>query len=511
MNDYSKTNETERGGSMAGNKNIKAITAAGVLLLAGGVIPYQLWKIHNANTETNRSVLSEIINLSGEVSEGFNHGTIYSIEGIPISQDVRFEYTNEVGDVNEGVRHCALPAFTPVIGVSGVNGMISKCDDVLCSAAYKSNIMARTGDDIQTTLSYDGQIRATELLDAYFPQSMCESATVSVVLQDGAVLVAAGNNSYSYSDVFYYDRKPEHFAVDYTTENIAVGSVAKALTGRALLLNNDKLSKEDSLFNDKYKDLSFFKVENYTIHNWDYSNPDCYTEQVSSEDNLMARYVSFEDALKYSSNTYFLRHTLAFGFQKTFDEMDRIYQMTSDVDTEIYTLPGIECERLAFFFWGQDFKINPIRLCSMYNHALSSKAYTPFYVTSVNTPDGELLYKAVPDMREDLSFDIEKSDKLKEALSECFEYYSSNISEDITAKYSELIKEKRLLAKSGTAEVDELNHINNNTRVLTVLDEKKNVVATACILVEKPDAQCLVNDNILFTILFQTLEVSGVL
>ena len=482
-----------------------------IAFLALGLYVFNTLKNFSSSANEKKADTSAdiVLNGNGEYSNGYDHGTVYSIDGQAISAD-----TEITAGENKYMRHCGIPEFTPVLGIEGFgeNGLINKLDITLHSSAKKANIDKRKGNNIQTTFSYNGQITASSLLKYYFPLSICDGgASLAIVLKDGTVIVAAGSNAYQADFFDLNDEKtPEDICVDKSAENYAVGSVAKGITSATLLLNDKNISdREYSLYNPQFEDVSFFSHGGHTIH-----NHDCYISaayETVSDDGVLIRRIGLNQALVCSSNTYFWRHALNFGLDRTFNAMDEIFGITAPIRTEINTLNPVEVEkdRLDYFFWGQDFNTSPVRLCSMYNFALSGEKYSPFYITSVRTPDDVEVYRAKPQPTKTFKDDNMKK-FLREGLAKCFKSYSQYMDFSVYGAYTQLIDDNRILSKSGTADVIE-NEITNHSRILTVLDENHDVVCTACIAVKRATNKCTVNDNILFDIMFKTLEASGIL
>lgn len=452
------------------------------------------------------SSLEALLGTNGVSSAGFNHGNIYSIDGVKITEDVEY-YGNEY--------QCAADGFSSVLGAENVGGMINTCFDTLHSTANKVNVDMKTGNNIVTTFHYKGQTRAVQLLKNNYSFNDCNSASVSVVLKDGTILVAAGINSYKPNEI-NFTNLPKDFCIDQTVSNYKLGSVAKPVTSRTLLENDKyvrKINEEDSLRNEKYKDLSVFTSGTVTIRNHDCDIEKNY-EETDPVTGVRTRKISLPEALMYSSNTYFWRHAMTLGLDRTYKLENKLFNIGVPIQTEINTIKAVEVDdnRLDYFFWGQDFNCSTTRICEIYNHIISGEAYVPFYVTAVTLPDDQLIYKAVPKKVKSLDLDIEDNDLLRNSLSQCFEFYCKNIDSIYNnEKYKKLIENKRLLAKSGTADVDLDYGITNNTRVLTVLDDKDDVVCTASILVERAKHDAAVNDLIMFSILFEVLEATGII
>lgn len=469
---------------------ITALTAVAVLTVS------QILEF--TKVEKNKcSTLEMMIGNKGLSSAGFDHGDIYSIDGKLISENING-------------KQCASYGFSSVLGVEDMSGIIFNCYDTLHSSADKINVNMKKGNNIVTTIMYKPQMVATRLLKENFSFDTCSSAEVCIMLRDGAILTAAGLNEYDLSSVDF-NNPPKDLFNDYTTTNYKVGSVAKAITARMLLLNDDKLSSDDSLYNERYLDYSAYQANGVKITNWDYLIPQNYEETLADGES-MTRYVSLPKALCLSSNTYFWRHAMSFGLERAYKEECKLFGINMPIITDVNTIPPVDSDiRLDYYFWGQDMQCSVVRLCQIFNHILSSEAATPFYISAVYHPDDTLVYKAYPRMKKDLDFKMQKKDILKKGLVACFKTYCQNMPESVYSQFSALIENDRLLAKSGTADVDETLGLTNNTRMLTVLDENHEVICTACILAERCTPNAEISDYKMFSILFQTLEAAGIL
>ena len=180
------------------------------------------------------------------------------------------------------------------------------------------------------------------------------------------------------------------------------------------------------------------------------------------------------------------------------------------METEICTLDAVSCDdnRLYYFFWGQDFRTSVCRLCEIYNHALGSEAYPCFFCSAVYLPDNTEIYRADPQPSASLSFGTGADDILKDGLAGCFTSYG--IDPQLTQPYQSLIDEGRLLTKSGTADTVETKGLTNSVRVLTVLDENREVTATAALLVHNLQPGSLGTQK-MYRILLETLDAAGVI
>ena len=338
-------------------------------------------------------------------------------------------------------------------------------------------------------------------LAEHFPEEICTDACVCVVLRDGAVVVDAGSNACE-ADDYFSDDKIKRIHEHYAVEPLQTGSVIKAPMARILQLYDGKLPQEWSVYSDTFEDISYYDTPNgIRIHNHDYKNPNCYER---NDQGLYIRESSLAQALMKSSNTYFLRHMLTLGgnAQHAYQIAGETFGLFEPIKTEIAELAPVTCteDKLMYYFWGQSFNCAPIRLCEIYNHALSGDAYTPFFVSTVYLPDQTVIYQADPQPRQNLHFDVQQQDILKDALAQCFDAY--RISETVTKDYGALIAQKRLLTKSGTAET--AGDRTNAVRVLSVLDDNMELTATACIAVHNPETP--ISQDLLYQILLETLH-----
>lgn len=458
-----------------------------------------------AQTMSVSSFLGKLSNLDGTTtSAGYDAGEIYSIDGQMIAR-------NMAGNGGWS-KLCGAPCYNGLLGSDGTAGAIHAWSPILTSANDAVNRSMRKGNSIQMTISDAAQTYAGNALSEAFPSTVCKSAAIAIVLYDGALLCAAGNNAkmqfpddYFSEDASVLNRAHENSAMNA----YAVGSLAKVLLARVLQLQNDSLSEEFSLYSPKFHDVPTVTFES-TIHNFDFESESEYPLKDAAGTSY--REVSFSEALQKSSNTYFLRHAAALG---TPEEVFALLNQTFDfraVQTESFLLNAIECpaNRLRYFQFGQDFVTSPVRICQMFNHAISGDAYAVFDVANVMLPNGECIYRAHPMPREDLHFDVAEDDILKAAMADCFASY--HIADAITAPYQEYIINKRFLAKSGTADVTPTTV--NASRMLTVLDEDGQVIASACVLVNRLEKSCPQYQNLnntLFSLLLESCCQAGIL
>lgn len=520
------------------NSKLKARTFSICVILALLIAFGTAFDIATDTTEkTNISPLAEVLKIdSRKVNPGNKAGMVYSLDGQPIAVREKVTPGKDGGKEIKSESKQSLNAkdeYLSIIGRKGSGGLIYKCDDILFSNAQWINRKEREGDSIVTTLSDKAMKAAYEELKKY-PASnndpSANQASITVVLRDGSVICAAGNN--------VEDKK----FVDYTAEASAKGSVWKVPTTRYLLLNNDRIKAKNEAYSldekypadkDKFKDIPTYMIDgSTTIGNWDDESAgrydhsyvfdlkehknviyqkDKFNYEQDENGNPIIPYdpVDLKEALGNSSNTFILRHVELLGlpdgvdipffnhssssFVKPFEEMNNMFALDKKIATEINTLQAVppkddsgkpDISRYPYWFFGQDAVISSVQLCSTLNHVFTGEFYKPFYVAKVMHPDGEVTYTAEPKKDERFSFDVNlKKDPLKEALNYCFKGYveDKRVPKEIQNELAPLVESGRILAKSGTAQVDVANKTYNNTLVLTVLDEKcENVIASAC-------------------------------
>lgn len=444
------------------NAKRSSITVLVMSLALTVVIILSIVRVMAAANETDATPLEHVIG-SADFAVGNNYGMIYSITG----QELVTEHNG---------RQVSTSNFTNIIG-SESGGMIYQCKPILLSNAAQINRSERQGNNIITTLHPVGQGMAAQMLSDYDVDKV--EASITVVLRDGAVLVSTGNNSY---DTSAYDEVelPKDFYVDYSAAAKEKGSCFKPITYRMLLQNVDSLPPNLDITGDSFEDISYAIINNSKIRNWDYGSPNSYEH---NENGLYIRYCSLSDLLQRSSNTAPLRCAKALGFKNAYEQMKQMYGIDQSLITEINSISGISlsADRLPWLFFGQDACLSPIRMCQLYNHAISGKFYSPFYTVAITQPDGNVIYTASPVEKTEyhLSVDVE-NDILNNAMEDTFESY---ISDSLRAKYpAELLASRRLLAKSGTAE--NTDGTENRTIMLTLLNEdRSDVVCSACISV----------------------------
>jgi len=305
---------------------------------------------------------------------------------------------------------------------------------------------------------------------------------------------------------------PSDFGVSLPSEAYTVGSTAKPVFDRTLLLNDDFLDEETSLFNPAYEDFSEYQLPNgKVIHNWDYGIPEYYSTAL--EYSQFSREIDLKHSLLYSSNVYILRHAFAIGLDKAFQMENDIFNQTSAIKLDTSAIiPAVTVEesRLPYFFWGQDYQCSLLRLCSQYNQLISGECHIPFYTAAVYAPDKTLLYTASEHQEEAYSFSVEDDDILVDAMKACAFSYMQDTAVEQNPKYAKLLEDGQLLAKSGTAEVTDDGSITNNSRMLTLLDENGRVICSAGILVTHSEGKNIDN-GIMFSTLLQVLEAANVI
>ncbi len=423
---------------------------------------------------------------------GNDYGMIYSIDGKELAGF--YTESNPLYVSNNG--------YSSIIG-SEAGGMIYRCKPILLANNAQINRSQRQGNNIITTLHPVGQETAVQMLSDYDVEHI--EATITVVLRDGAVLVAAGNNSYDESS-FSSMIVPKDLYVDYSASAKEKGSCFKPVTYRMLLQNIECLPANLDITSDCFEDIGYIKINGETIHNWDWRYPSCYE---SNDDGVYTRYCDLSELLQRSSNTAPLRCIKAIGFKDSFEQMKQMYGIDLPLITEINSIAGVSLssERLPWLFFGQDACLSPVRMCQLYTHVVSGKFYSPFYIAAITQPDGSVIYTASPAEKTEYHLDVDvEKDILNNALEDTFESYLTN---GLRAKYpNELLTSRRLLAKSGTAE--NADKTENRTIMLTLLNENRSdVVCSACISVNHVPEGSISNESLIDKLLqvMYTIEI----
>ncbi len=381
------------------------------------------------------SPLESLVGSDGHYAAGNQYGAIYSIDNVLIAD----EYTHD-----GKTKYCAVKGYSSIIGSEGSGGLIYSLRQTLLSNASDINKTAHRGNSVVTTLNSKGMKTANSILSTFDDE--CE-ASITLVIRDGAVLVAAGNNSYS-PEAFFYPAKYENLYVDFTASMNSVGSSIKPVMDRMYLLHNDEFDKDDKLGNEEFIDFSFIRLDDGSvIHNHDYYVSDCYNGITEEDSSLFWRHCSLSEALQWSSNGYHILHAQKLGFTNAYSYLNDMSGIQRPMTTEINTLNSVTChkDRLPWFFFGQDFECSPVRLCHLFNHIIGGIFTQPFYVAQVIQPDGTVIYEAKSISRPEYRIKIKTEDDiLIEAMADTFESY---VNEPVSARY-----DRRILAKSGTAE-----------------------------------------------------------
>jgi hypothetical protein len=205
-----------------------------------------------------------------------------------------------------------------------------------------------------------------------------------------------------------------------------------------------------------------------------------------------------------------LRHAQYLGFSKFYASLQSLYGLDKEMVTDISALSGLSTEesRIPWLAFGQDAYLSATRLCAMYNYTFSGDFYTPFYVAQVLAPDGSTLYQATPTPNSNYTLDAQKREILKDALCDCFTAYTGSM-------YADLAQQRRILCKSGTAEVDILSSdgtitkAENRVMMLTILDTDGRVIASGCACVNHTTDS--VSNVTLIQMLLETASAMGML
>jgi len=470
-----------------------------------------------------------------QASEGNSYGTLYTLDGVQMTERKFIDtksgtVSGESVTRSKGQELCMPTAecYACAVGIDHVSahGLLTDCQRILKANASASNRQYAVGDNIVTTIVSSAQEEAYAQLQEL--NGKCRWSSIVVVGSDGAVLVDAGSNGkaildYDRSLEEYYKsgasgRMPEPSERLYTyyefgsCEPECIGSSFKPVTARLLALNEDKLSEEYRLGNMSFEDIPEVTVgagtEEETLHNYDYTVPDMYP-----------RYISLADAFFHSSNTYFLRHAQNMGIANYLAGLAEQFHLDQEIRTDGHTIPAMPftaeeagtdvrnfAEKISY---GQEARLTPVRIASLYNYIISGCWYDPFFIAQVREPNQNVIFSANPKEREDYHFDVDMhSDIVINGLNETFQKYTKNSKR--FEKYSDSLRYSgRILTKSGTAEKI-TGKSENHTMALTLLDEKReHVLCTAFIAVDYYDMtidQSLVYNDAMIDRLMQVLE-----
>ena len=519
-------------------RNPLKLLCIGVVALGVTFIGYavhhsvEYWKYSKENLSSIESVVGAFSPSSGNL-----YGNIYSLDGksmlkcldLNTGEDITGKRTAET----KGILYCATESyFAPVVGYdysgenpasAGVSGMLAQSEvkDILQANSLYSNRRAVCGDSIITTIVSSAQEEAVKQLENYF------EASCAVVNADGAVLVNAGsvlkNQEFQNSEKSYVQNDAEsplyYISNSNAHQSLAVGSSFKTISARIFEQSNEEIPQEWSVYNNLFDDISTVNVNGAVISNWEINstvNPANYYTYCENE--VYHRNSSLADALINSSNTYFLRHAETMGLEKYQEKLDNIFQMYHQYDIGGCILSGLqpnddEYSKTVLSF-GQSAVISPIRLASAYNHAIGGKFYLPFEIAQIRTPDNDNIFQYQPKEIDEYNLEIDtNNDILIDALGRTFLSYVRRkdgtyypIFNDFSAS---LLGSGRLLAKSGTAVIDD--NFDNRTMALSLLNQNQDaVVCTAVIAVNHASADSVTNTELLFKLL-KVMERLGVL
>ena len=470
----------------------KEITIYLILMLIYLTVAFSYGKLAFNEKYTERSLtsLEQVMGHESTISVGNDYGMIYSIDGKPISA----KYDNVF---------CAVDGYSEIVGCESV-GIIHELSPILLSNDSKSNRTVRQGNNIVTTLSSKGMKTAHEMLADYNSQDI--RASICVVLADGAVLVDAGNNTYA-SDAFKNPDNYNDIFCNYNSMPELKGSSFKPVIYRMLLTHKNELSDEFNFVDGEFQDISEFRIGDRTICNWDHDYPGNYDGSIG---DVLQRKCTLADLLKFSSNTAPLRICNSIGFDKAYKYLNDDFQIKSPLVTEVNKLIAVtpsEDEMVDYFF-GQGANISSLRMCQLFNYLVSGEFTVPFYCASVIQPDGKVLYKAKPKPidKYKLQIDVE-NDILNNALEDTFESY---ITPNLRQKFPDkLLSSRRILAKSGTAELGNGN--DNRVLMMTVMNkERTNVICSACIAINNISPNTITNEVLIEKLLY-TLSTIGII
>ena len=444
------------------------------------------------NQDEKKTSQIEMMLQDMQASPGNTYGTIYTIDGIPMTEHVFkgkeaeldddgnktgvvFNVTDEESTRSKLSHHVYSTTdnwYASLVGLnhSSAHGLLQTVKSVLSTNSSYMNRVYAVGDSVVTTIVSDGQKEAYEQLEGL--KGVCKWSNITVVNSDGAILVNVGSNCddivyYNNALIKYYDSKqdgvtppptpPDYLytyaefgSCNFQTEDInmykyteGVGSSFKTITARILQLNNNLLSEEKSVYNTEYIDNGIYtltdKENKKTIHNVDY--------QQDSADGKTGypKKSSLADAMINSSNYYFLDHVEALGWEKYQSELTERFFLNSKMRIDAYSIPAMPYSAeqinsdITFFpeqiAYGQEARIAPIRLASLYSYAISGNFVPPFMIAQVLQPvkpqsnagkDYQVIYQCNPKADTRYHFDVNmKDDIVIDALRKTFASYKA--------------------------------------------------------------------------------------
>lgn len=303
-------------------------------------------------------------------------------------------------------------------------------------------------------------------------------------------------------------------------EELAIGSSFKPISVRIFEQYDEIFSPKWSIYNNSFDDISTVNIENVVISNWDINsntNPINYYTYYDNE--VYHRSSGLADAFINSSNTYFLCHAYQMGLVKYKDMLDNIFQLYHQYDIGDRYVAGLQFTEADPYVdvelpYGQSAVISPVRLASVYNHAIGGKFYLPFEIAQIRTPDNEIIFRYQPEEISEYSLDIDVNhDIVANGLEDIFLSYIQRGDGTYYPMFDEFsaafLGSERLLAKSGTAVID--TSTDNRTMAITLLNQERNaVVCTAVIALKYVDGNSVTNAELIHKIL-KVLEKMGVL
>ena len=505
-----------------------------------------LEKIVPASSDTNHNIYSKIYTIHGESMVDYVH--YQSLEDYTVTDDdgtphvytrrekiAKRERTDDTTDLYIPTD----PAYASIIGIRDQCGLLKNAKGVLTADGLPINKERSEGDYIITTIHSKAQKEAIHQLEEYrkyYNQYVNENfeykdangnvnyitdhttASIAVVSSDGAILVAAGTNTFETMD---YINELDQYSLDsgclpheldpqsLITVNLPldhtdfVGSSFKPVTARVLEQNNDSLDPEYSIYNDSFVDVDSFTYDGKTYGNWDGAHGD--------------RLLSLSLAFKYSSNLYFMRHAINLGLDKYCKELCRLFLLDKELETDIGSVQPLPFNevRPETITYGQGAKLSPVHLASLYNALLfSGDLYTPFMTCEVRDPELGLIYHQNSNDNKKHLFDVERDENgsniIVEGLKDTFLSYIEN--NTIDSVPDDILRSGRFIAKSGTADkVDD--HVINRTMCVSILNkEQTDVICTGVIAINTIDADAAPSNYSLVKALIDTMtKLEGVI
>lgn len=498
---------------------------------------------NSENTSQLEIMLSDM-----EPSSGNTYGNIYTLDGVRMTEHLfvdkqkgtdgeiqtKIDKDSTRSNLQNNVYKPTQECFASVIGLKHDSsyGLLETMENILCTNIEYENKKHSVGDSLITTIVSTGQQKAYEEIQDYVGK--CKWCTIVVVNGDGAILVDAGSNSSAIKG--YVETLQAHYASPYSNLDIepeapnylysyydlgiepaqtaeAVGAPFKAVTARILQLNDEALG-DFSLSNENYSELPSIILKDgdksVEIKNSDYEQ----------KKDAYPRNSSLAQAFLHDSDTYFLDHVQKLKLDTFQQQLNQYFFLQSNAKIDAHTLPAMpftaeeanvntSCffEKVSF---GKEARLTPVRLASLFQHAISGKYYPPFMIAQVRNPSNETICYTSPEENQNYHFDVDmQHDIVVDSLRQTFDSYLKSAVKDKKWKEfpDDLLNSGRFLAVGGNVPKSKSK---NYTMAVSLLDEsKENIICTAVMTANYMDDGNQENQRLASNqeMLFRLLEV----